>query len=693
MSIAITEEQAALAASIRAWAASARPVDAVRDGRITEPPPGLADVGLFGVAIPEDVGGAGGTVADLAAGIAEAAEALVPGPVLGTALGGAVLATVPEAAKEILPGLADGTERLAVVLGSGFLVSDSILDGESEPALDVHPSAWLLLPAGDVHVLIPPGTSGVDIEQHDPFDVSRPVGRVRCENVAVPPEAVFETLRVDDYAATLGAAEAAGIARWCLRTAVEYAKVREQFGRPIGSFQAVKHLCAEMLCRAESADALAWDAASAAGDPAQHPLAAATAAAYALDAAVANAKDCIQVLGGIGFTWEHDAHLYLRRAVTLRQWLGGSARWRRRAAELALNGARRTLAVDVGEDPELRDLVKEIAARSEPGRRIALADSGLLAPHWPAPYGRGAPAAEQLRIDAALAGAGIRRPDLVIGAWAVPTLLEHGSPEQRERFAGPTLRGEITWCQLFSEPEAGSDLASLRTTARRADGGWLLNGQKVWTSLAREADWAICLARTDPDAPKHKGITYFLVDMTSGGISTRPLREITGDAVFNEVFLDDVFVPDAQVVGEVGGGWRLARTTLANERVAIGSGSAVGEGVEQLLAMAGPGVDLDRLGGLIAEGSACSVLDLRATLRRLDGQDPGAESSVRKLLGVRHRQAVADFALESLGEAALVDGGAAQHEFLLTRCLSIAGGTTQVLLSLTAERLLGLPRS
>ncbi|WP_181777730.1 acyl-CoA dehydrogenase, partial [Amycolatopsis pittospori] len=632
-----------------------------------------------------------GTVADLAAGLAAAAEALVPGPVLGTALGGALLATVPQAAKEILPGLADGTERLAVVLGPGFLVSDSVVDGESGPALDVHPSAWLLVAAGDVAALVPPGTSGVDVEPLDPFDVSRPAGRVRCTSVV--PEAVFESLPVDAYAATLGAAEAAGIARWCLRTAVEYAKVREQFGRPIGSFQAVKHLCAEMLCRAEATDALAWDAARAADDPAQHPLAAATAAAYALDAAVANAKDCIQVLGGIGFTWEHDAHLYLRRALALRQWLGGSARWRRRAAELALRGDRRTLGVDVGEDAELRDLVREIAALPEPGRRVALADSGLLAPHWPSPYGRGATAAEQLRIDSALADAGVRRPDLVIGAWAVPTLLEHGSPEQRERFAAPTLRGEITWCQLFSEPEAGSDLASLRTTARRVDGGWLLNGQKVWTSLAREADWAICLARTDQDAPKHKGITYFLVDMTTGGISTRPLREITGDAVFNEVFLDDVFVPDDRVVGEIDGGWRLARTTLANERVALGSGSAVGEGVEKLLADSGDDADLEGLGRLITEGSACSVLDLRATLRRLDGQDPGAESSVRKLLGVRHRQAVAEFALEALGENALVAGDPAQHEFLLTRCLSIAGGTTQVLLSLTAERLLGLPRS
>jgi alkylation response protein AidB-like acyl-CoA dehydrogenase len=261
-----------------------------------------------------------------------------------------------------------------------------------------------------------------------------------------------------------------------------------------------------------------------------------------------------------------------------------------------------------------------------------------------------------------------------------------GTAEQRERFVGPTLRGEIAWCQLFSEPEAGSDLASLRTRATRADDGWILNGQKVWTSLAREADWAICLARTDFEAPKHKGITYFLVDMNSAGIDIRPLREITGDARFNEVFLDNVFVPDDCVLGEPGGGWRLARTTLASERVAIGS--ALGEDVERLLRTRD---DLQVLGSLVAGGLSVALLDLRAILQRLGGQDPGAASAVRKLIGVRHRQAVTEAALELSG----LDGAASGHEthqFLLMRCLSIAGGTHQVLLSLVGERILGLPR-
>lgn len=337
----------------------------------------------------------------------------------------------------------------------------------------------------------------------------------------------------------------------------------------------------------------------------------------------------------------------------------------------------------------MRVTAQTIAAA--PDQRAKLADTGFMAPHWPRPHGLDATPAQQLMIDDELRAAGVSRPDLVIGWWAAPTILEHGTDEQRERFVGPTLRGDITWCQLFSEPGAGSDLASLRTKAERVPGGWRLTGQKVWTSLAREADWAICLARTDPAAPKHRGITYFLVDMRAEGLDVRPLREITGDAVFNEVFLDGVFVPDDCVVGELNGGWRLARTTLSNERVAMSGGSSLGDEVERVLGTSPAEVHWERVGELVAQGLAVSLLDLRSTLRRLGGSDPGAESSVRKLVGVRHRQSVAEAALDLLGPAGAVTG-AASHEFLLTRCLSIAGGTTQVLLTLAAERLLGLPR-
>ncbi|HSV41308.1 MAG TPA: acyl-CoA dehydrogenase family protein, partial [Nocardioidaceae bacterium] len=341
---------------------------------------------------------------------------------------------------------------------------------------------------------------------------------------------------------------------------------------------------------------------------------------------------------------------------------------------------------------EVRALLAEVGSN-----RVKLAEAGLITPHWPAPYGRGASAIEQLVIDEEFAAAAIERPDLVIGAWALPPILEHGTDDQRERFVAPTLRGDIEWCQLFSEPGAGSDLASLRTKAVRDGDGWRLTGQKVWTSRGHVSDWGICLARTNPDAKPHKGITYFLVDMRSEGIEIRPLRTLTGDALFNEVFLDDVFVPDDCVVGEVDHGWPLARTTLANERVAI-SGSSLGVSVELALSLAGeaPGEVLRlRLGEAVAAAATSKALGLRATLRTITGQGPGSESSVQKLVGVAQRQNAAELAFTLLEQDVLLGGehsAQAINEALVTRCLSIAGGTTQVLRNVVAERILGLPR-
>ena len=219
---------------------------------------------------------------------------------------------------------------------------------------------------------------------------------------------------------------------------------------------------------------------------------------------------------------------------------------------------------------------------------------------------------------------------------------------------GPSMRVEITWCQLFSEPEAGSDLASLRTRAERADGGWRLTGQKVWTSMAAEADWGICLARTDPDGPKHEGITCFFVDMATPGIDIRPLTELTGAAWFNEVFLDEVFVPDDCVIGAVNDGWRAGRTTLANERVSMGGGSSIGAGLRALFDLADPTrrpFALDDVGALVATDHALCALRTRMTLRAVDGAEAGPEASVAKLLGVIHDQRVQEVGLGLLGPA------------------------------------------
>jgi hypothetical protein len=520
-----------------------------------------------------------------------------------------------------------------------------------------------------------------------------------AEGVVPVPGLTTELVR--RAAVTFAAAEAAGIARWCLRTAVDYAKVREQFGKPIGSFQAVKHLCAEMLETAEAVTAVAWDVASVAfTDDEQWAYAADVAAAVAFDGAVEVAKSCIQVLGGIGFTYEHDAHLYLRRALTLRGLLGDADTAAESLTARAVAGVRRRVQVDLdGRDEPIR---AEIAAHADrvaaaDDQRAALVETGYLTPHWPTPYGLAADPVTQIVIDQELARAGVTRPDIVIAGWALPTILEHGTDEQREKLVRPSLLGELVWCQLFSEPGSGSDLASLRTRAVKVDGGWRLSGQKVWTSVAERADWGICLARTDPDAPPHKGISYFLVDMKSEGIDIRPLREITGEALFNEVFLDDVFVPDDCLVAGEGDGWRLARTTLANERVAMAT-SRLDRSAERAVTLAAGGLSVAqrvRVGHAVALSTVCSLLGVRSTLRSLAGQGPGAESSVAKLLGVRNRQDSAELVVELYGDRLVTPDAevqAAVWELLNTRCLSIAGGTTQILRNVAGERILGLPR-
>ncbi|MDF0530740.1 acyl-CoA dehydrogenase [Tsukamurella sp. 8F] len=694
MSLAVSDAQRMLTEAIADWAQRSRPLSEVRaaaDGSPVLPVTSaawasLAEIGLPGICVAESYGGAGGLVADVVAGVAAAAEVLAPGPLASTAAVAALLTRRP------------GGGRALEAIASGVHAAIA-LDGGLAPGADA--AAWLLVPAEtDRWLLLPPGHDAAVLESVAPLDPSRSLARITLRGDADECELVGVTdLDVRAWAGTFAAAESAGVAAALVRMAAEYARVREQFGRPIGAFQAIKGICAEMLCRSESAAALAWDAGRAAdeGSACEHRFAAAAAAALALDAAVDNAKDAIQVLGGIGFTWEHDAHLYLRRSVATRQLLGGSAAWRAELTRSARAGVRRNATVSARIDPdeanEIDRAAAEFAAQPVAERRRALAASGYLVPHWPPPYGRAADAAQQLAIDAALAKHGVERPDLVIGAWAAPTILAHGTAAQAERFVWPTLRGEITWCQLFSEPEAGSDLASLRTAATRVDGGWRLQGQKVWTSLAHEADWAICLARTDSEAPKHRGITYFLVDMRSPGMRIRPLREITGDERFNEVFLDGVEVPDDCVVGDVNGGWRLARTTLSNERVAMSGGSSLGGPLEALLIT---DADTDTVGRLVAEAAACAALDARSALARLDGHGPGASSSVRKLVGVRHRQAVAEASLIACGpDGAGADPATrpAQYEFLLTRCLSIAGGTSQILKNVAAEQLLGLPRS
>jgi alkylation response protein AidB-like acyl-CoA dehydrogenase len=710
----------------------------------------LAEQGWLALHVDEGRGGQGAGFTELAVVIEELARVPVPGPVTTTMLAAAAVAAAPDepARRGLLAALADGTAPAAVVLpSSGTLeghrdaAGDLVVSGTLRPVLGAPLARSVLAPvavdaATDTSPWMPgegPGKSGggsaggqggvvwclveldapgTSIEPLSSFDPTRRVGAVHVASHSVVPERQLpgvDGATVLDLALVVAAAECAGGARWCLEVGTEHARTRRQFGRPVGQFQAVKHKLADMLVAVEQITALAWDAAAAvdAHDVSQRRLSAALAGAFALDAYVECAKSCIQVLGGMGFTWEHDAHMHLRRAITLRQLLGGSDALRVGAARAALGGSRRTLGTELPEEAEavreeIRPLVTRVVEAGKGHRRRAMVEFGLLTPHWPAPYGRDAGPIEQLVIDQEFAAVELSRPNLGVGAWALPTIIAHGTPEQQERFVTPTLLGELVWCQLFSEPGAGSDLAALSTRATRVEGGWVLDGQKVWTSVAQRADFGICLARTDPEAPKHAGITYFLVDMHAAGIEVRPLREITGDALFNEVFLTEVFVPDDCVVGPVHGGWRLARTTLANERVSMSSGMTFGWGIEAILGWlsgrpqrAEDQVVLDRLGALLAEAQSVALLGERTTLRSVSGVEPGPEASVRKLLGAEHEQRVQELGLGLLGpEGATTEGDAAlwSRGFLSTRCLTIAGGTSEVQRNVIAERLLGLPR-
>ncbi|WP_330330164.1 acyl-CoA dehydrogenase family protein [Streptomyces sp. NBC_00536] len=709
MGIGITQEQRELADAMRGWVARAVPPEEVRKLLDTAPQTGarpahwdaLVASGLLEPHLE------GGTLLDLAVVVEEAARGALPGPFLPSALASVLL---QRAGAEPLDGrvgavaLGPGTLTAVAVEGGGHL-----LDGTAPPVLGAGEADLVVLAAEAAHgtLWFAVDAAALDIRTHESADPTRPTAEVRARGVSVPPGRLLplEAALVRDAACALFAADACGTAAWALHTAAEYAKVREQFGRPIGQFQGIKHLCADMLVRLEQARALAWDAAQAMDeDPDVRSLAAALAAGTALDAAYSCAKDCIQVLGGIGFTWEHDAHIYLRRALVARQLLGSGDGHRVRAVRLAADGARRELRLELPAAAErhrarARTALADARGLDPAAARRVLAPTGYAAPYLPPPYGLGAGPVEQLVVQQELKEAGIKLADLGIATWVVPSLLAYGTPEQRERYLLPTLRGDMTWCQLFSEPGAGSDLASLRTRAERGeDGTWRVNGQKVWTSSAHSADFGILLARTDPDAPKHKGLGYFIVDMKQArGIDVRPLKEITGEALFNEVYFDDVELPADALVGAADGGWKVARNTLGNERVHMADQMTFDTGLEALIARS---VDLDgagraRIGALAAEAHALACIGLRTTLQQVSGLEPGAGASVRKLVQTPHQQRTAELTLELLGPAGAVRegvGARAVHGMLMSRCLTIAGGTTQVQLNVVAERILGLPR-
>jgi hypothetical protein len=374
--------------------------------------------------------------------------------------------------------------------------------------------------------------------------------------------------------------------------------------------------------------------------------------------------------------------------------------------DAAQRGVRRVVALDLPPEADaIRDEVRaetaELAGLDEAAQRQRMIETGYVMPHWPKPWGRAASAVEQLVIDEELAAAGVTRPQYGITGWVILTLIQHGTDDQIARWVRPTLDGTLVWCQLFSEPDAGSDAAGVKTRATRVEGGWLLNGQKVWTSGAHQAQRGLATVRTNPDAPKHNGITTVVIDMAADGVEVRPLRQITGGTDFNEVFFSDVFVPDDDVVGQPDAGWTVARATLGNERVSIGGGAGGGGGMGarlvRLLAAHGdrlPGAAA-RLGRHLAEEQTLSLLDLRRAERAVAGAEPGPEGNVTKLVLAEHGHETAAIAAALVGpDMAFLEGEGATAALLTlaTRAMSIAGGTSEITRNQIGERILGLPR-
>src|SRR5438067_4441266 len=361
-------------------------------------------------------------------------------------------------------------------------------------------------------------------------------------------------------------------------------------------------------------------------------------------------------------------------------------------------------------------LLADHDAKSTPPRDFlgAQYDVGLAWVHFPEGYGGlGVSPKLQRIVQERISAAGGPQPYMrnPIGhGMGAPTVVTHGSEKQKQRYLRPLFTGEEIWCQLFSEPGAGSDVASLSTRAVRDGDEWVVNGQKVWTTLAHLARWGMLVARTDAEQPKHKGLTYFVVDMHAPGVEVKPLRQITGEAEFNEVFFSDVRIPDSQRLGPVGEGWGVATTTLMNERAALsGAGSAsdqnVGGGaVDILVAEASRSGTCDeavirqRLVQAVVEGRVIKMTNLRSAAARKAGHQPGPEGSITKLFQAEYNQRLQDLAVDILGPTGMAwtaadeETAAAVRGFLRSRANTIEGGTSEIMRNILGERVLGLPK-
>jgi alkylation response protein AidB-like acyl-CoA dehydrogenase len=780
-----TAEHQALRDSVRAFARQVSPEAEVR--RMMALPDGYdratwarmaGELGLPGLAVPQRYGGAGAGLVEAAIVLEETGRFLLPGPLLSTLMAAAAIVHAAEeyVAGSLLPGICAGETiaTLALAEAGGSWDADGVgctatqvagggwrLDGRKRYVPDAHAADLLVaaartVPDGVVALFaVDPGAGGVTVEPLTAFDLTRRLSDVALDAAAAVPLAHPGAQPVDevlDLVRVLVAAEQVGTAQAALDMAVGYARERVQFGRAIGSFQAIKHMCADVLLDVESARSAAyfaaWAADSGSGDL---PVAAPLARAFCADTLLAAAALNMQVHGGLCFTWEHPAHLFFRRAKAGAQ-LWGDAQQHRELLVTRLGGRPRTwatpaaaVAVTEAADPQVpaeaggaADLVRaEVRAwlaenwsqdRPREAWRRALAESGWAAPTWPPEwFGRGlAPASRRIVAEEFLrAGADGAGQD-VLNLYA-NVILAHGTDEQKRRFVWPLALGEHRGCLLYSEPGAGSDLAAVQTRADRDGDDWVITGQKVWTSGAAQATHGLLVARSDWDVPKHQGLTFFWFPMRQPGVDVRPIRQVTGGAEFNEVFFDGARVPDANRLGEPGGGWRVLLTALGFERLLMGADLPLGRPRDEQARTPAEitadrqspwtrqvgGADyfaLARISGRdtdpvirqeIARLYTLEQVNAWNAMRATSQSGPGAASplaSLGKLAFSRIVHTGVALTTRLLGAEALLDGDSSPVAAEVNRSAfaayvtSVGGGTDQIQRNIIGERLLGLPK-
>ena len=787
MQFAFTDEQEQLRLAVRRFLADQSPTTEVRRLMATDTgyDPAVwqrlcGDLALAGVHIPERYGGQGFTAEELAIVVEEMGRALLCAPYFSSAVlaATAILYAGRETDKaELLPAIAAGERlaALAVTEPAGHWDTSSIettvshgrLSGAKSFVVDGHTAEVLVVAArrpgshgadGLSLYVVDAAADGVSRRLLTTVDATRKLARIDFDQVearlvgdeGTAGPALKRTL---DLATVALANEMVGGAAALLESAVDYANMRVQFGRAIGSFQAIKHRCADLLLTVELAKSAAYQAAHAAAeDDADLPALASLAKAAASDAYMRAARDCIQIHGGIGFTWDNDTHLWYKRAKSSEALLGDAAfhrehlmqNWRVPAPTTPQADTPLSTAPDDDADTAaIRGEVRDwLALNWNPDASLVdwrgkLADSGWGMPTWPKQwFGRNLPQALAPAVDAEFArinAVGVAKTGIRLLAAA--TLLEHGNDAQKANHLRRILTGEDTWCQLFSEPGSGSDLAGATTRADFDGSNWIVNGQKVWTTSAHHADYGLLLARTDWDSPKHQGLSYFIVGMRQPGVEVRPLKQMNGHASFNQVFFTDAVIPPENQIGKTGEGWQVAITTLAHER--RGADGLRGQARERDL----PGriyteerqeiatvmepykwypqragrVDLvvdqanatGRMDDPVVRQEIAKLLTMarsaewtarRARAAQEQGRPQGPEGSLGKLASSNVARQANHVHTMIAGADAMLSGEDGPLDGLIAEVLvsvpatSIAGGTDEIQRNIIAERVLGMPR-